>query len=125
MTLKSVRDNDYFDGTANHRAWYVLAYTNDERKEEDLPLLTMSIRYTAGDGDDTVWGFKENDTLNILADSYTSIRSGNNLIIKVDEGSILLVDGRKQPPHIIIGESGSGGSSGGGSTVGTSNSAQI
>ena len=42
LTIKSVRENDYFDGTASDEAWDVLKLTNDEREKENLPWLTMS-----------------------------------------------------------------------------------
>ena len=42
VTLKSVRDNDYFDGTASVEAWEVLELTNAEREAAGLSPLTMS-----------------------------------------------------------------------------------
>ncbi len=40
-------------------------------------------KYKYGDGDDTITGFGSTDTLSITGSSYTSITSGNNVIIKV------------------------------------------
>ncbi len=54
LTLKSVRDNDYFDSNADNEIWKVLELTNDEREkqnEEDggnRPMLTMSDGLTKG-----------------------------------------------------------------------------
>ena len=48
LTLKSVRDNDYFDGTISEEAWEVLKITNTEREKENLPALTMSKGLTTG-----------------------------------------------------------------------------
>ena len=42
LTLKSVRDNDYFDGDASEQVWEVLELTNAEREKETLPALTLS-----------------------------------------------------------------------------------
>ena len=87
------------------------------------------IRYSAGDGNDTIWGIADNDTLNILAKGWTALKRSKDLLIGEDdllivlhdakgsliEGSILLKDARKKPPKITFGESGtSGGGTGGG-----------
>ena len=48
VTLNSVRDNDYFDGTASEQAWQVLELTNILREAEGLSLLTLSDGLTAG-----------------------------------------------------------------------------
>ena len=42
VTLKGVRENDYFDGTASNEIWEVLEITNNEREAKNLPWLTMS-----------------------------------------------------------------------------------
>ena len=48
LTLKSIRDNDYFDGDASREVWEVLKFTNDEREKNNLPALTMADGLTAG-----------------------------------------------------------------------------
>ena len=48
VTLKGVRDNDYFDGTTSDEAWEVLKLTNAEREKQNLPALTLSDGLTAG-----------------------------------------------------------------------------
>ena len=48
LTIKSVRENDYFDGDASDEAWKILKLTNDEREKENLPWLTMSDGLTKG-----------------------------------------------------------------------------
>ena len=48
LTLKSVRDNDYFDGDAPDEAWEVLRLTNVEREAKGLSLLTLSEGLTDG-----------------------------------------------------------------------------
>ncbi len=75
------------------------------------------VRYGEGDGNDTVWGITENDTLNFLADEslVSSVVSGDDLIYYLGSGSVRLIGARDKPPHITYGES---GTSGGGSNSG-------
>ena len=98
------------------------------------------IQYTAGDGNDTIWGMSEGNAKLQIGDgtgTYSTQPGGDDVIIKVGTGSITLKDYRGEPKHDIIGSSGtsgggsgnggggnsgSGGSGGGGSTSGTSNS---
>ncbi len=47
VTLKSVRDNDYFDDEASEQVWQVLELTNAEREAESLSPLTLSDGLTA------------------------------------------------------------------------------
>ena len=49
-------------------------------------------QYANGDGNDTVYNFSANDTLNITSGSYSSSISGSNWIIGVGSGRIVLVD---------------------------------
>lgn len=56
-----------------------------------------SFYYNLGDGNDTIWGYTTADTLNIRGASYSSVESGNDIIITVGEGTdsvgtITLVD---------------------------------
>ena len=48
VTLKGVRDNDYFDGTLDDEAWEVLKLTNAEREAQGLSPLTMADGLTKG-----------------------------------------------------------------------------
>ena len=50
------------------------------------------IHYKNGDGNDTIYGLDEDDTLRISAKTYTSIKSGNDIKIIVGNGSILVKD---------------------------------
>ena len=49
-------------------------------------------QYVSGDGYDTIYGYKSNDTITISGSKYTTVKSGNDLKISVDSGSILLKD---------------------------------
>ncbi len=59
-----------------------------------------TIEYTTGDGNDIVYGFNSNDTLRIFG-KYTSSTVGNDVSIKVDDGSILLKDAAEEELLII------------------------
>ena len=48
------------------------------------------ILYDAGDGNDYIKGFKSNSTLDIGGANYASIRQGDDLIIKLEDGEITL-----------------------------------
>ena len=48
------------------------------------------IKYASGDGNDIIYGFKDNSTLSI-GGSYSSQTSGDNIIVTVDDGKISLV----------------------------------
>ena len=50
------------------------------------------INYTTGDGLDTIDGFNATSKLNISEGIYNSLTSGNDVIITVGDGSILLKD---------------------------------
>lgn len=50
------------------------------------------IQYTTGDGNDTVYGFNSDDTLQIAAKTYSTSKSGSDLIVKVGTENITLKD---------------------------------
>ena len=58
------------------------------------------IRYASGDGNDTIRGFNESDTLTITGGSYTTQTSGNDVIVKVGSGNILLQDAKGKSLNI-------------------------
>ena len=66
------------------------------------------IKYSSGDGYDTIINFNSNDTLQIAGGSYTTSESGNNVIVKVGSGSITLADAKGKTLN-IKGVSGGGG----------------
>lgn len=78
---------------------------------------TEFFQYNLGDGRDTIYGYTSADTLNISGASYSSIESGNNIIITVGEGTdsvgtITLIDAAGNTVNIA----GDGGSNSGGTT---------
>lgn len=48
------------------------------------------IVYRAGNGNDSILGFDDNDTLSIAGDSYSTTKSGNDVILTVDTGKVTL-----------------------------------
>ena len=50
------------------------------------------IVYNAGDGNDTIEGFNETSTLKVAQGNYSTTRSDDDIIVKVGDGSIKLVD---------------------------------
>ncbi len=85
-----------------------------------------SIIYNAGDGNDTVLNFTANDTLQIVNSSYSTTAGGNDIIVSVGDGSILLKDAASISPNIegTIGEDNSI-SDGGNNTTPASDSRDI
>ena len=49
-------------------------------------------QYESGGGDDIIYDFTANDTLQIVGGTYTTLKSGDDLIVKVGSGSVTLVD---------------------------------
>lgn len=49
------------------------------------------IIYNNGDGNDTIYGFNDNDTLSIASGTYSTKKSGEDIIVTVGEGKITLV----------------------------------
>lgn len=54
----------------------------------------VTYQYTSGDGDDIIKSFNEKNTISISGGSYSTQSSGNNVIIKVGDDSITLIDAK-------------------------------
>ena len=61
-------DTVYFDGTDGYNVF----------------------QYVAADGDDVIYGFTGNDALNIINGTYSTVKSGADVIVRVGNGSITL-----------------------------------
>ena len=59
------------------------------------------IQYANGDGNDIVYGYNSTDTIQITDGTYSTQNSSNDVIIKVDNGSITLKDAKGQKLNII------------------------
>ena len=53
--------------------------------------IPVVIRYTVGDGNDYIFGYDSNDTIQIVNSSYTTSRSGNDIKIAVGSGVMTLM----------------------------------
>ena len=71
------------------QADYLLGFSTYRDKYEGSKNI---ICYGSGDGDDTILGFGETDTLSIEGNAYSTLASGNDIIVSVDGGSMILVD---------------------------------
>ena len=60
-------------------------------------------QYNAGDGNDTIFGYDVANTLQVSGGTYSTIVSGDDILVKVGEGSILLKDAASISP-VIEGE---------------------
>ena len=94
VTINAGAGNDYIDNDGNE-------VIIDAGKENDIVSLSSYsyyskntlIQYTSGDGNDTIFNFNSDDTLQIGGGtgSYFSKTSGNDVIVTVGEGKITLV----------------------------------
>lgn len=53
---------------------------------------TLLYKYAKGDGNDTIQGFSETDTLEITSGTYTTARSGADFLVKVGGNKITIKD---------------------------------
>ena len=69
------------------------ATTINARGGNDYISLTSAralVNYETGDGDDLITGFNENSTLNLSGEKYSSVKSGNDLILSVGDEKVTL-----------------------------------
>ncbi len=59
------------------------------------------IEYVDGDGNDVIEGFDSQSTLKISDNGYSTIKSGNDVIVKVGNGSISLIGAASIPVNIV------------------------
>ena len=82
------------------------------------------IQYNSGDGHDTIHQFYLTSTLNITGEAYSTQRSGNDIIVKVGNGSITLKDIQGFTPNIQNTFNGDDTQSGGNDTQSGGNDTQ-
>ena len=58
------------------------------------------IEYSNDDGNNTIYGFNSDDTLKITGGTYSTTKSGNDLILTVGSGNITLKDSADKQLHI-------------------------
>ena len=89
------------------------ATTIDARDGDDYISLTSAralVNYDSGDGNDIIAGFNANSTLDISGEKYSSVKSGNNVILSVGDEKISLVGAASLNALNIIGSSDNTGS---------------
>ena len=86
------------------------------------------IEYANGDGNDTIMGYASSDTIYIASGKYTTTTSGQDVIISVGNGSILLKEAKGKTLNIegtYAGGSSTSTTSGGGTSTNTSTSTTL
>ena len=98
-TLEGNFFNSYVDGGANNDKIILYGYSNTIIGGADDDIITMSnnsrnnlIKYSFGDGNDTIIGIKSSDTLQITGGEYSTIRNGKDLKVNIGSNSILIED---------------------------------
>ena len=66
-------------------------------------------KYSTGDGNDIIYGFNETSTLSIGGGSYSTEKSGDNIIVTVGDGKISLMGAATLDAVNITGTKGGGG----------------
>ena len=59
--------------------------------DDSLYASNVLFKYSKGDGNDVIYGFKSDSTLSIGGGSYSTTKNGNNIIVTVGTGKITLV----------------------------------
>ncbi len=78
-------------GEGNDTIWLVSGYRNNSRYNiQDSGSENVLINYTAGDDDDLIQFFNETSTLSIGGGEYSSVFSGDDVILTVGDGKISL-----------------------------------
>ncbi len=102
-------DNGYIDGGSGNDTIGVWSAVNltlkggtgDDRIElSRLNNPSCVIQYASGDGNDTVTGFSDNDTLKITGAKYTRSTVGNDVVFKVGSGKITLKNAKNTTINI-------------------------
>ena len=116
VTISAGKGHDYIDNTQNGDYSSINAGSGNDTIDGGASFVTIVggkgndkidlhsggnlIRYTSGDGNDTIRGFNESDTLTITGGSYSTQTSGNDVIVKVGKGKILLKDAKGKSLNI-------------------------
>ena len=81
------------DSVFNYYSWYCTINTGagNDLISLDSSSIKNVIKYSSGDGNDKIYGFNETSTLSISGGSYSSQKSGDNIIVTVGDGKISLM----------------------------------
>ena len=117
-TIDAGGDDDYIYGCPNTRNNSINGGAGNDSIDSNGPNVTIEggkgidsivnygsnvlFKYSSGDGDDTIYGVKSDSTVQIATNNgYTTQKSGNNLIIKVDDGSMTFKDSANKSFNIV------------------------
>ena len=104
VTINAGAGNDYILNSGKY------AVLNVDSGNDTISLgsshLNNLIQYTKGDGNDTIYGYNNTDTIQIIGSSYTTQNSGSDVLISVGDGSMLLKDVNGTTLNIITVEGG-------------------
>ncbi len=67
------------------------SYDNRDETLSNYDESNVLFKYDSGDGNDKIYGFKSDSTLSISGSSYSSIKSGDDIIVTVGNGKISLI----------------------------------
>ena len=92
-------------GDAGDDSIYSGGYDNTIAGGTDNDCITLSavgniVKYASGDGNDTIYGFNESDVLTITGDTYSTKTSGDDVIVTVGTGKIVLVGAKGKSLNI-------------------------
>ena len=88
VTINSGKGDDHIYNDGDHVS--INAGAGNDLIYLDYDAEDNVIVYNSGDGNDSVSGFDSNDTLKIAASSYSTKKSGSNVIVTVGTGKITL-----------------------------------
>ena len=110
--------DDTFSNTVSERIIYGLAGSDTIQNTGDRVTINAGtgddiislggsgnvLQYASGDGSDAVYNFTAADTLEITGGSYSTVASGENLIVSIGEGQITLAGASSLSAVNIVGE---------------------
>lgn len=66
----------------------------------DNTKIPVVIRYNSGDGNDYVFGYDKNDTIQIVNSEYTTKKSGQDVVVTIGKGSVTLMGAKGKKINI-------------------------
>ncbi|MBR4151665.1 MAG: hypothetical protein IKT98_01755 [Selenomonadaceae bacterium] len=91
-TIHNYGDSVTVDGGAGNDSIYNNWHFNNNAPSANNYGSNVLFKYALGGGNDVIYGFKENSTLSISGGSYSTTKSGNDIIVTVGDGSVTLKD---------------------------------
>ena len=104
VTISGGKGNDEIFNNCYRQSDGSIYYYTDDRGSN------VTFKYAEGDGNDIIYGFKADSTLSIGGGSYSTKKSGDNIIVTVGDGKISLI-GAASLSKVNIKGTKSGGSS--------------